>query len=241
MKDAGFATVHESAVGKKAITREWTEKELVAQCFLFFLAGFDTVSTALGFLMYELMRNREVQERLYEEIAEIDQRLDGKPLTYDAVQGMRYMDMVVSESLRLVAAGPDGRSVLQPGLHVRRWRGAAVQDRKGSHGDGTGSGPTFRPKVLPRSEAVRSGAVQRENRHKINPGAYLPFGVGPRNCIGSRFALMEVKSIIYYLLKSFTFERCEQTQMPLRLKNSPVVLAAEKGIWIRFKPREVAK
>uniref|UniRef100_A0A6E8W4G3 Cytochrome P450 n=1 Tax=Anopheles coluzzii TaxID=1518534 RepID=A0A6E8W4G3_ANOCL len=241
VKDAGFATVHESAVGKKAITREWTEKELVAQCFLFFLAGFDTVSTALGFLMYELMRNREVQERLYEEIAEIDQRLDGKPLTYDAVQGMRYMDMVVSESLRLWPPAPmvdrycnrdytfdDGE-----GLRFKIEKGVTVMvPVAGLHSD---------PKYFPDPKRFDPERFSEENRHKINPGAYLPFGVGPRNCIGSRFALMEVKSIIYYLLKSFTFERCEQTQVPLRLKNSPVVLAAEKGIWIRFKPREVAK
>uniref|UniRef100_A0A182PZA2 Uncharacterized protein n=1 Tax=Anopheles epiroticus TaxID=199890 RepID=A0A182PZA2_9DIPT len=240
VKDAGFATVQESAVGKKTITREWTEKELVAQCFLFFLAGFDTVSTALGFLMYELMRNPEVQERLYEEIAEIDQRLDGKPLTYDAVQGMHYMDMVVSESLRLWPPAPavdrycnrdytfdDGE-----GLRFKIEKGRTIMiPVAGLHSD---------PKYFPDPKRFDPERFSEENRHKINQGAYLPFGVGPRNCIGSRFALMEVKSIIYYLLKSFTFERCDKTQVPLRLKKSPVVLAAEKGIWIRFKPRQVA-
>ncbi|XP_049294622.1 probable cytochrome P450 9f2 isoform X1 [Anopheles funestus] len=240
VKDAGFATVHESAVGKKAITREWSEKELVAQCFLFFLAGFDTISTALGFLAYELMLHPEVQDRLYEEIIGVDEKLNGKPLNYEAVQGMRYMDMVVSESLRLWPPAPmvdrycnrdytfdDGE-----GLRFKLEKGVTVMiPVAGLHSD---------PKYFPDPKRFDPERFNEENRHKINPGAYLPFGVGPRNCIGSRFALMEVKSVIFYLLKNFTFERSDKTQVPLKLKHSPAVLAAEKGIWIRFKPRKLS-
>uniref|UniRef100_A0A182SLH9 Uncharacterized protein n=1 Tax=Anopheles maculatus TaxID=74869 RepID=A0A182SLH9_9DIPT len=241
VKDAGFATVHESAVGKKAITREWSDKELVAQCFLFFLAGFDTISTAIGFMMYELMRHPEIQERLYEEVAEIDEKLNGKPLTYEAVQSMRYMDMVVSESLRFWPPAPmvdrycnrdytfdDGQ-----GLRFKIEKGRTIMiPVAGLHSD---------PNYFPDPERFDPERFSEENRHKINPGAYLPFGVGPRNCIGSRFALMEVKSIVYYLLKNFTFERCDKTEIPLRLKPSPVALASKNGIWIRFKPRVASK
>uniref|UniRef100_A0A182MYK0 Uncharacterized protein n=1 Tax=Anopheles dirus TaxID=7168 RepID=A0A182MYK0_9DIPT len=229
VKDAGFATVHESAVGKKVIAREWTEKELVAQCFLFFLAGFDTVSTALGFLCHELMIHPDVQERLYQEIAEIDEQLGGKPLTYDALQSMRYMDMVVSESLRLWPPAPmvdrycnrdytfdDGE-----GLRFKIEKGRTIMiPVAGLHSD---------PKYFSDPKRFDPERFSEENRHKINTGAYLPFGVGPRNCIGSRFALMEVKSVVYYMLKHFTFERCEKSQVPLRLKRSPVVMAAENA------------
>lgn len=76
-----------------------------------------------------------------------------------------------------------------------------------------------------------------ENRVNINPDTFIPFGVGPRNCIGSRFALMEVKTVIYYLLLNFNFEVTEKTQIPLKLANNPNQLQSEKGVFIGLKPR----
>jgi len=62
-------------------------------------------------------------------------------------------------------------------------------------------------------------------------------GLGPRNCIASRFALMELKTIIYYLLLNFDFVPTEKTQIPLKLSNNPTALQSEKGVWVGFKPR----
>lgn len=105
-KDAGFATVKESNVGKVAHNRVWTDNELISQCFLFFLAGFETVSTALTYLSYELLVNPSIQQRLYEEIMSIEESLNGNPLSYEVLQKMPYMDMVVSETLRLWPPAP---------------------------------------------------------------------------------------------------------------------------------------
>ncbi|KFB49806.1 AGAP012292-PA-like protein [Anopheles sinensis] len=238
-KDAGFATVEESTVGKSAITRQWSDKELVAQCFLFFLAGFDTVSTALGFLCYELTMHPDVQEQLYREICEVDQSLEGKPLTYDAVQAMRYMDMVVSETLRIWPPAPAVDRYCNRDYTFDDGEGLRFKIEKGRTIFIPISGLHSDPKYFPNPKKFDPERFSEENRHNINPGAYLPFGIGPRNCIGSRFALMEVKSIVYYMLKSFTFERCEKTQVPLKLKKNPAAISTEKGIWIRLKPREV--
>lgn len=77
-----------------------------------------------------------------------------------------------------------------------------------------------------------------ENRASIDPDAYLPFGIGPRNCIGSRFALMELKTIFYYLMLNFQLEVTGKTQIPLKLTNSPIGLKTEKGIWVALKARQ---
>lgn len=50
----GFAAVEESSIGKRIVKRIWNDDEIIAQCFLFFAAGFDTTSSALSFIMYEL-------------------------------------------------------------------------------------------------------------------------------------------------------------------------------------------
>lgn len=69
--------------------------DLFAQATLFFIAGFDTISTGTSFALHELALNPEAQERLHQEIKEYDLKHGGK-LTYAGIQDMTYMDMVVS-------------------------------------------------------------------------------------------------------------------------------------------------
>ena len=74
---------------------EWKDGDLVAQAFLFFMAGFETVSSGMTFLMYELAVNPDVQDRLAQEIKEHDAKNGGK-IDFNTIQSMTYMDMVVS-------------------------------------------------------------------------------------------------------------------------------------------------
>jgi cytochrome P450 family 6 len=68
---------------------------LAAQAFVFFLAGFETSSTAMTFCMYELSLHQDIQDRLREEIDVVLKKHDGK-LTYEAIQEMEYLDKVFS-------------------------------------------------------------------------------------------------------------------------------------------------
>ncbi|XP_062558863.1 probable cytochrome P450 9f2 [Armigeres subalbatus] len=236
-KDAGFATVEESHVGKTTHTRVWKEKELIAQCFIFFLAGFDTLSTGLTFLTYELAINPEIQQRLYEEIMETESNLEGKPLTYEVLQKMKYMDMVVSESLRKWPPGIVADRICTKDYQYKDGTSSSFVIEKGTsvwiptiaiHND---------PEYYPNPDKFDPERFSEENKAKINPSAYIPFGAGPRNCIGSRLALMEIKSVVYCLLRDFSFEPTEKTQIPLRLTMSGFTLQGEKGVWLEFKPR----
>jgi len=74
---------------------EWDDDDLAAQAVLFFLAGFDTASTLLCFATHLLATHPDVQSRLQEEI-DMTLNNDGGNLTYEAVHGMKYLDMVVS-------------------------------------------------------------------------------------------------------------------------------------------------
>lgn len=94
----GFATVEEVSSDqlKGGQKRVWDDDDLTAQCFLFFLAGFDTSSTLLCFTAHELTVNQDVQAKLREEVDAVNSDLNGKPLSYDVLQKMKYLDMVVS-------------------------------------------------------------------------------------------------------------------------------------------------
>ncbi|PNJ12162.1 CYP3A43 isoform 10 [Pongo abelii] len=76
-----------------------SDLELVAQSIIITFAAYDTTSTTLPFIMYELATHPDVQQKLQEEI---DAVLPNKaPVTYDALVQMEYLDMVVNETLRL--------------------------------------------------------------------------------------------------------------------------------------------
>lgn len=65
------------------------------------------------------------------------------------------------------------------------------------------------------------------------------FGLGPRNCIGSRFALMQIKTDLFNVISKFSIETSENTQNPIKLKKNNVgALYPEIGFFVKFKLRE---
>ena len=94
------------------------------------------------------------------------------------------------------------------------------------------------PKYFPNPEKFDPERFSEENKANINMNAYLPFGIGPRNCIGSRFALMEVKTMLYYMLLNFTLEATEKTRIPLVLEKLQFADKIKDGVRVKLKPRE---
>lgn len=74
----------------------WEDDDLTAQCLIFYFAGFDTASTLLCFIGHELAVNGDVQAKLVEEVDQVRELLDGKPINYDTINKMSYLDMVVT-------------------------------------------------------------------------------------------------------------------------------------------------
>lgn len=72
-----------------------TVEQIAAQCFVFFLAGFETSSTTMTFCLYELVQNLDIQEKLRNEINTVLEKHGGK-LTYEAIMEMHYMDKVIN-------------------------------------------------------------------------------------------------------------------------------------------------
>lgn len=74
--------------------RSLTIEELAAQCFVFFLAGFETSSTTMTFALLEMCRNVEIQEKLREEVNRVLKKYNDE-ITYDGIMEMKYMSQVI--------------------------------------------------------------------------------------------------------------------------------------------------
>ncbi|XP_022229832.2 probable cytochrome P450 9f2 [Drosophila obscura] len=91
-------TIHmQTEKTKTIVIREWSDCDIVAQCFVFLLAGFETCALRMCFTAQEMMKYEDVQQKLYEGVQQVDIDSDGKELTYEAIMGTKYLDQVVSE------------------------------------------------------------------------------------------------------------------------------------------------
>lgn len=237
-EDAGFATVEESLVGKTTVNKVWSENDLIGQAAVFFVAGFDTVGTVMTFLLYELAVNKEVQDKLFEEIMEIDR--NSKGFDYNTVQSMKYLDMIVSEVLRKWPPASVIDRIVTKTYNLGRPNKEATEDYIIKKGEGVWL-PIWAihhdPKYYENPHKFDPERFSDENRHKIKNNTYIPFGVGPRNCIGSRFALCEIKVMVYHLVKNMELLPCEKTCIPAKLSSSNFNLRLVGGHWLKIKNR----
>ncbi|XP_006859843.1 PREDICTED: cytochrome P450 3A8-like [Chrysochloris asiatica] len=207
-----------------------TDLELVAQSIIFIFAGYETTSTALSFIMYLLATHPEIQEKLQKEIDDI---LPNKATpTYDAVLQMEYLDMVLNETLRLYPIAGRLERVCKKHVEIN-----GLTMPKGS----VIMVPTFvlhrDPEYWPEPEKFLPERFSKENKDNIDPYIYMPFGTGPRNCIGMRFALMNMKLATVRILQEFSVKPCKETQIPLKIGKDPLI-APEVPVVIMFESRD---
>lgn len=189
---------------QKTYFRQWTDLELVAQCLLFLFAGFEPSSGVMSFAAHELMENPEVQQKLYEEIAEIDKDLQGTPVSYEMLQKMSYMDMVVSEVLRKwPVAGVTDRICNKEFEYESKETGERVVVKKGEKVRISMCGMQRDPRYYENPNVFDPERFSAENKGKIENGTYMPFGLGPRNCIGKILKIWVLKNN-----KSINFGYC---------------------------------
>ncbi|XP_068081151.1 cytochrome P450 9e2 [Anabrus simplex] len=216
-----------------------TDEDIEAQAMIFFFAGFDTASILLSFTSILLAIHKDIQRKLQQEVDEMlgeDQKL-----TYEKVQKMKYLDMVISESLRLYPP-----ALLIDRLCVKNYTIPATE-KQPEYTIKKGEGiwiPVYpihhNPEYYPDPEKFNPERFSDENKNSINPYTYLPFGMGPRLCIGQRFVLLEAKVALVHILSRFNLTVMEKTPLPLRLTKDGFVMSVEGGFWVGATPRQQA-
>uniref|UniRef100_A0A8C7BXB9 unspecific monooxygenase n=1 Tax=Neovison vison TaxID=452646 RepID=A0A8C7BXB9_NEOVI len=207
-----------------------SDLELVAQSMTFLFAGYETTSTALSFLAYELATHPDVQQKLQEEI---DSTFPKKaPPTYDGLVQMEYLDMVLNETLRLHPIGGRLERVCKKDVEI-----SGVFIPKGT----VVMVPVFTlhrdQDLWPVPKEFRPERFSKKNKDSINPYTYLPFGTGPRNCIGMRFATTSMKLALVKVLQNFSFKPCKETQIRLE-RSTQGAVKLEKPIVLKVEPRD---
>lgn len=90
------------------------------------------------------------------------------------------------------------------------------------------------PKYFPNPDEFDPERFNEENKQNIVPCSYLPFGEGPRNCIGDRFAVLSGKVGIIYVLKKFRVEKHQQTPDPVEFHPKSPFLIPTKGLPLKL-------
>lgn len=135
-------------------------------------------------MTYELAKNQEIQQELYQEIEEVMASLQGKPVTYEALHKMKNLDCVISEGLRMYPpAVQSDRSCSKP-IDLDLGNGKTLHINKGEVVGLPIYNIQHDPEYFPNPEKFDPTRFNDENKASIVVGSYLPFGMGPRVCIG---------------------------------------------------------
>lgn len=173
-----------------------TDQQVRDEAITLFGAGHETTSNALMWTFYCLSEHPEVEAALH---AEIDAVLAGRTPTLEDLPRLKYTEMVIKETMRLYP--PAWGTTREPNTDVviNGWqvkKGETVMiNIYGVHRDA---------RFFPDPERFDPDRFSPENEKSIPKYAYLPFGGGPRVCIGNAFAMMEAKLILATIAQRYT-------------------------------------
>lgn len=204
----------------------------------------------MTFCLHELSLNQNLQEKVRANVQDVLARHDGK-ITYESLNEMTYLEQCINgklsfdkaiasknvffslpESLRQYPPGaslfrkvtkdyqvPDSNIVLKKGMTV-------LASIYGIHHD---------PDLYPDPEVFDPDRFSQENVSKRHRMAFIPFGEGPRICIGIRFAILQTKVGLATLLSKFKFHKSDRTQIPLQFDRKNSILSPEGGLFLRIE------
>ncbi|XP_063532060.1 probable cytochrome P450 6a13 [Cydia strobilella] len=210
-------------------------KMMTAQVFIFFAAGFETSSSATSYTLHQLAFNPESQLKIQSEIDEVLQKYDNK-LCYDAVAEMTLLSMAFKEAMRMFPSVgvlnrvcarrytfPELGLTVDPGVKIVVPVEALQNDEKYFDNPRDFQPERFTPEEV-------------KKRHKY---VYLPFGDGPRTCIGSRLGEMQSLAGLAAVLQVCSVAPAPTTRrVPSVVSASNIVQAVRGGLPLQLTVKQ---
>lgn len=220
---------------KVKVGPSFTDVDVAAHAIGFFIDGFETSSITMSFALYCIAKYPAIQNKLRQHINEVIEKSGG--FTYEAIQDMSYLDMVLNESLRIYPPGfilvkrctkeytlssPNSAAsdyMVQPGTPIVIPLYAYQTDEK----------------YFPNPDKFDPERFSEERKQDIEKCSFMPFGEGPRACLGQRFAILQVKVAVASIVREFALTVNRKTIEPIQFDPKPFLTSALGGLWIDFK------
>nr|XP_037284555.1 cytochrome P450 3A5-like [Rhipicephalus microplus] len=204
-----------------------TDKQLLGNCFVFLVAGYETTATAMSITMYELAMHPDEQEEIYSEMMQALEH--SGELTYEVIHQLKRLDMFVCECLRmyppitLITSRQCNKDTVVLGQHFPTGVNVLAPTWQIHHD----------PEIWPdpfRFDPERFRAGVRAH----HPAAFIPFGLGPRECLGKRFSILEIKAAVCTTLRQCKVLQCEETVVPMKPIVRSMFLRSESDIMLKL-------
>uniref|UniRef100_A0AAQ5YP83 Cytochrome P450, family 4, subfamily F, polypeptide 3 n=1 Tax=Amphiprion ocellaris TaxID=80972 RepID=A0AAQ5YP83_AMPOC len=213
-----------------------SDEEIQAEANTFMFAGHDTTASAICWTLYNLARHSHYQEKCRQEVMDVTQEQDGHEIEWEDLSNLPFTTMCIRESLRLHSpvqavtrrytqdmALPEGRTVPQGAI--------CLVSIYGTH---------HNPAVWTDPHEFNPLRFDPTNAQSRASHAFIPFSSGPRNCIGQKFALAELRVVVALTLLRFRLTPGTNPELGSSsggVRRLPqLVLRAEGGLWLQLEP-----
>ncbi|CAO2604656.1 Cytochrome P450 4F6 [Lemmus lemmus] len=208
--------------------KELSDEDIRAEADTFMFGGHDTTASGLSWILYNLARHPEYQERCRQEVQELLRDREPEEIEWDDLAQLPFLTMCIKESLRLHPPVIDllrccAQDIVLPDGRVIPKGASGTWLRGEEHVRGT---------LWKNPEVYDPFRFDPENIQDRSPLAFIPFSAGPRNCIGQTFAMSEMKVALALTLLRFRF--LPDDKEPRR--KPELILRAEGGLWLRVEP-----
>ncbi|XP_023235118.1 cytochrome P450 4C1-like [Centruroides sculpturatus] len=207
-----------------------SEKDIIKEMVFFMFAAFDTTAHVMSWSLYFLGRFHEIQDKVYLELQSIFENDMNRNITVDDLLKMTYLECVIKESMRIcppvpviARKNPYEIKIDDYILPPKSFISICIHAIHHNHS------------VYENPELFDPDRFLPENFKKLHPYGFLPFSAGPRNCLGFKLAMVEMKTILANVLRNFKVYSLDPQEKIVT--SAEVLLRPISGIRMRVEKR----